>query len=95
MAITDETIEYVAALAKLDLTDEEKERAKKDLGNIIGYVDTMSQLDTTGIEPMSHVFAYHNVFREDLVTNGPDRDNILANAPEEKDGGFKVPRTVE
>ena len=120
MAITDETIEYVAALAKLDLTDEEKERAKKDLGyvkretpddmfklevnklvvkkdlgNIIGYVDTMNQLDTTGIEPMSHVFAYHNVFREDLVTNGPDRDNILANAPEEKDGGFKVPRTVE
>ena len=93
MAITDETIEYVAALAKLDLTDEE--RAKKDLGNIIGYVDTMNQLDTTGIEPMSHVFAYHNVFREDLVTNGPDRDNILANAPEEKDGGFKVPRTVE
>ena len=88
MAITDETIEYVAALAKLDLTDEEKERAKKDL-------DTMNQLDTTGIEPMSHVFAYHNVFREDLVTNGPDRDNILANAPEEKDGGFKVPRTVE
>ena len=87
MAITDETIEYVAALAKLDLTDEEKERAKKDLGNIIGYVDTMNQLDTTG--------AYHNVFREDLVTNGPDRDNILANAPEEKDGGFKVPRTVE
>lgn len=73
MAITDETIEYVAALAKLDLTDEEKERAKKDLGNIIGYVDTMNQLDTTGIEPMSHVFAYHNVFREDLVTNGPDR----------------------
>ena len=68
---------------------------KKDLGNIIGYVDTMNQLDTTGIEPMSHVFAYHNVFREDLVTNGPDRDNILANAPEEKDGGFKVPRTVE
>ena len=62
MAITDETIEYVAALAKLDLTDEEKERAKKDLGNIIGYVDTMNQLDTTGIEPMSHVFAYHNVF---------------------------------
>ncbi|MGN0204273.1 MAG: Asp-tRNA(Asn)/Glu-tRNA(Gln) amidotransferase subunit GatC [Coprococcus sp.] len=95
MAITDATIEYVAALAKLDLTDEEKERAKVDLGNIIGYVDTMNRLDTTGIEPMSHVFAYNNVFREDVVTNGPDRDNILANAPEEKDGGFKVPRTVE
>ena len=49
MAITDETIEYVAALAKLDLTDEEKERAKKDLGNIIGYVDTMYRADVSCI----------------------------------------------
>lgn len=95
MAITDATIEYVAALAKLHLTDEEKARAKADLGNIMDYVDTMNQLDTTGIPPMSHVFAYNNVFREDIVTNGPDRERILANAPEEKDGGFKVPRTVE
>ena len=55
MAITDETIEYVAALAKLDLTDEEKERAKKGIGNIIGYVDTIDEVDTTGSERMAHV----------------------------------------
>lgn len=53
MAITDETIEYVAALAKLELTDEEKERAKKDLGNIIGYVDTMPDLTATLIQQVS------------------------------------------
>lgn len=95
MAITDATIDYVAALAKLDLSDEEKARAKVDLGNIMAHVDTMNQLDTTGVEPMSHVFPYENVFREDVVTNGPDRENILANAPEQKDGGFKVPRTFD
>ena len=94
MAITDETIEYVAALAKLDLTDEEKERAKKDLGNIIGYVDTMNQLDTTGIEPMSHVFPVNNVFREDVVTNGDGSKDTLKNAPLQKEQCFKVPKTI-
>ena len=94
MAITDETIEYVAALAKLDLTDEEKERAKKDLGNIIGYVDTMNQLDTTGIEPMSHVFPVQNVFREDVVTNGDNKEKTLANAPLRKEDSFEVPKTI-
>ena len=95
MAITDATIEYVAALAKLDLTDEEKERAKVDLGNIIGYVDTMNRLDTTGIEPMSHVFPVQNVFREDVVTNGDESEKIVKNAPGEKDNMFMVPKTFD
>jgi len=93
--ISDETIKYVAALAKLDLSEEEAVRAKIDLSQIIEYVNRMSELDTTGIEPMSHVFAYENVFREDVVTNRSERDVILSNAPESKDGGFKVPKTVE
>ena len=50
---------------------------------------------TTGAEPMSHIFPVYNVFREDVVTNGDDRDNMLKNAPAEKDGTYKVPRTVE
>ena len=69
--ISDETIEYVGILAKLELSDEEKETA------------------------MSHVFPMNNVFREDVVTNGDERDKILLNAPEQKDGAFKVPKTVE
>jgi len=93
--ISDETIKYVAALAKLDLSEEEAVRAKIDLSQIIEYVNRMNELDTTGIEPMSHVFAYENVFREDVVTNRSERDVILSNAPESKDGGFKVPKTVE
>ncbi|MDO5520195.1 MAG: Asp-tRNA(Asn)/Glu-tRNA(Gln) amidotransferase subunit GatC [bacterium] len=95
MQITDETIKYVSALAKLQLTKEEEERAKVDLGNILGYMDTMNELDTTGIEPMSHAFQVSNVFREDVVTNGDDRENLLANAPAKKDGCFVVPKTVE
>ncbi len=95
MAITDETIDYVAALAKLNLSGEEKEKAKKDLGSILAYMDTMNELDTEHIEPMSHVFPIRNVFREDTVVNEPDRDALLSNAPASKDGCFMVPKTVE
>ena len=93
--ISDETIEYVGILAKLDLSDEEKEAAKKEMGRMLDYIDMLNQLDTEGVEPMSHVFPVHNVFREDVVTNGDDRENMLANAPEQRDGAFVVPRTVE
>lgn len=93
--ISDETIEYVGILAKLELSDEEKEQAKKDMGSMLDYIDKLGELDTTGVEPMSHVFPVHNVFREDAVTNTDDRENILKNAPEEKDGMFVVPRTFE
>lgn len=95
MTITDETVAYVAALAKLELSEEEKEQAKKDLGNILGYMDKMNACDTSDIEPMSHAFPIVNVFREDVVTNQADRDNLLANAPVQKDGCFIVPKTVE
>ncbi len=93
--IDDETIEYVGILAKLDLNTEEKEAAKKDMGRMLDYIDKLNELDTEGVEPMSHVFPIHNVFRQDVVENGDDRENILKNAPESKDGAFKVPKTVE
>ena len=89
--ISDETIEYVGILAKLELSEEEKEKAKKDMGSMLDYIDKLNELDTTGVEPMSHVFPVQNVFREDVVVNGDDRENILKNAPEEKDGSFVVP----
>ncbi|MBO5509181.1 MAG: Asp-tRNA(Asn)/Glu-tRNA(Gln) amidotransferase subunit GatC [Lachnospiraceae bacterium] len=95
MTITDETIEYVGILAKLELSDEEKEQAKKDMTNMLEYVGKLDELDTDGVEAMSHAFTVHNVFREDEVTNGEDRDNMLANAPESKDGCYKVPKTFD
>lgn len=93
--ISDETIEYVGILAKLELSEEEKEQAKKDMANMLDYIDTLNELDTSGVEPMSHVFPVNNMFREDVVTNEDDRDEILANAPEAKDGAFVVPKTFD
>ena len=93
--ISDETIEYVGILAKLELSDEEKEQAKKDMGSMLDYIDTLAELDTTGIEPMSHVFPVQNVFREDVVTNGDESGKTLKNAPGEKDNMFMVPKTFD
>ena len=92
--ISDETIEYVGILAKLELSDEEKEAAKKDMGRMLDYIDKLNELDTAGVEPMSHVFPVSNVFREDQVENGDDREEMLANAPKVKDGMYMVPKPV-
>lgn len=93
--ITDETIEYVGILAKLELSDEEREQAKSDMGRMLDYIDKLGELDTADVEPMSHVFPLQNVFREDVVINGDDRERLLSNAPQEKDGMFMVPRTFD
>ena len=93
--ISDETMEYVGILAKLELSDAEKEAAKKDMESMLDYIDKLNELDTSNVEPMSHVFPVHNVFREDVVVNGDEHEKTLANAPAKKDNAFKVPKTVE
>ena len=93
--ISDEMIEYVSILAKLKPDEQEKEQARKDLAEMLGYIDRLGELDTDGIEPMSHVYPESNRFREDMVTNGDGREQVLANAPEVRDGAFVVPRTFE
>ena len=93
--ISDETMEYVGILAKLELKDEEKESARQDMQKMLDYVDKLNELDTSKVEPTTHIFEMGNVFREDEVTNGDDRDAMLANAPEVKEGQYKVPKTVE
>ena len=92
--ISDETIDYVGILAKLELSPEEKEEAKKDMGRMLDYVDMLNELDTSGVEPMSHVFPVNNVFREDVVTNGDNSKEMLANAPKAKEGQYQVPKTI-
>ena len=93
--ISDETMEYVGILAKLELKDEEKESGRQDMQKMLDYVDKLNELDTSKVEPMTHIFEMGNVFREDEVTNGDDRDAMLTNAPEVKEGQYKVPKTVE
>ena len=93
--ISDETMEYVGILAKLELSDAEKEAAKRDMGQMLDYIEKLNELDTSGVEPMSHVFPVSNVFREDAVENGDEHEKMLANAPKVKDGMYQVPKTVE
>ena len=91
--IDNDTIEYVGILAKLELSDEQKEKARSDMEKMLDYIDEMNELDTSNIEPMTHVLDTDNVFREDKVTNGDEHDDMLKNAPEVKDGAYKVPKT--
>ena len=92
--ISDETMEYVGILAKLELKDEEKESARQDMQKMLDYVDKLNELDTSSVEPMSHVFPVKNVFREDVVTNGDGSEDTLKNAPEAQDNAFVVPKTI-
>ena len=93
--ITDEVIDNIEILSQLVLTDAEKIQAKADLEEMLTYIDTLGELDTSGVEPMSHTFAVGNVFREDVVTNGDGSADTLANAPAKKDGMYQVPRTFD
>lgn len=91
--ISEETIEYVSILAKLELSPQEKEQAGRDMGRLLEYIDRLGELDTEDVEPMSHVLPLENVFREDVVTNGDESGMILDNAPEQKNNMFSVPKT--
>ncbi len=91
--ITDEMIDYVSILAKLELSQDEKAEAKKDMERMLRYIDKLNELDTDGIEPMSHAFQTVNVFREDIVTNTDGHKETLKNAPEQKDRSFVAPKT--
>lgn len=95
MKITEQTLQYTAALAKLTVSEDEKQKVTNDLERILDYIDSMNGLDTDGVEPMSHVLPIYNVFREDEITNTDNREQILENAPKKKDGSFAVPKTVE
>lgn len=93
--IDDNLIKYLEELSRLKLTHEEEERAKGELTKILGYIDMLNELDTENVEAMSHPFPYTNNFRDDECKASTERELILQNAPQQKDGCFKVPTTVE
>ena len=92
--IDDETMENVCILAKLSLSDEEKEKAKADMQKMLDYVEKLDELDTENVEPLSHIFGDRNVFSEDVVTNGDEKEAMLANAPKAKEWQYQVPKTI-
>ena len=92
--ITDKTMDEIEILAKLHLTEDEKEKSRQDLQQMLDYVDMMKQLDTSHVEPLTHIFPIKNVFREDVVLESTPKEELLKNAPKEKDGQFLVPKTI-
>ena len=90
--ITVKDVEHVAKLARLELTDEEKEVYTKQLGDVLKYVDQMNEVDTSNVKPMTQVIEFYNVMREDVVNQEISKEALMSNAPEEENGFFKVPK---
>lgn len=94
MKITKEEVERVAHLARLNLSEEELETMTSQLDTILSYVVKLDELDTTGVQPLTHAFSVSNSFREDRVNASLTRDEALANAPCQNGEAFVVPRII-
>jgi aspartyl-tRNA(Asn)/glutamyl-tRNA(Gln) amidotransferase subunit C len=88
-------IDYVANLARIQLTDEEKLAYSEQLGQILNYFDKLNSVDVEGVEPMAHAFPHYNVWREDDAVEGFSPDEALLNAPAKRLNQIVVPKVVE
>jgi aspartyl-tRNA(Asn)/glutamyl-tRNA(Gln) amidotransferase subunit C len=95
MSIKIHDVEHVAKLARLVLTQEEKETFTQQLNAILTYMEKLNELDTEGVEPTSHVLPLRNVMREDEPRPSWPIEKVMLNAPDEEDGQFKVPAVLE
>ena len=94
MNITKKEVEHVANLARLTLSDEDLDVMTGQLDTILSYVDKLGELDTSKVEPTTHVFSVTNAFREDRVTESLSREESLANAPLQNGESFQVPKII-
>lgn len=90
--ITTKDVEHVAKLARLELTEEEKEMFTHQLGDVLVHVEQMNEVDTQGVEPMNHPIDFTNVMREDVKIYENTREELMANAPDVEGEFFKVPK---
>ncbi|MFH1368981.1 MAG: Asp-tRNA(Asn)/Glu-tRNA(Gln) amidotransferase subunit GatC [Elusimicrobiota bacterium] len=97
MKINKKDVDYVARLARLELTEEEKEKYAVQLGSILEYIDQLNKLDTGNVPPTSHVLDLKNVWRKDKAkqSSGEEIEKLLGNAPEREDNFFKVKKVIE
>jgi aspartyl-tRNA(Asn)/glutamyl-tRNA(Gln) amidotransferase subunit C len=95
MKISFQETKHIALLSRLSLSAEELELMGRQLNNILGYIDKLNELDTTGVEPTSHVVPLENVFRDDVVRPSLQREMTLMNAPDRTEGFFRVPKIIE
>jgi aspartyl-tRNA(Asn)/glutamyl-tRNA(Gln) amidotransferase subunit C len=94
MVLSAEEVRKVALLARLELSDDEIETQAVNLNNLLAQFEALQSLDVTGIEPTSHSIPVCNVLREDAIRPSLPREQALANAPEQRDGCFVVPRIL-
>lgn len=95
MAISKKDVEHVAKLARLGLSEAEKDLFASQLSNILEYAETINKLDTSKVQPTSHVIPMKNVLREDRAVKFADAEAIISNAPKEEDHMFSVPKIME
>lgn len=94
MSVTVQDVERIASLAKVAFTAEEKKRLTTELNSILQHMEQLNKLDTSNVEPLSHVIALSNVFRPDEQTPGVTREEALRNAPANSEKFFKVPKVI-
>ncbi len=94
MSVTLKDVEHVAALARLSFSDEEKLKLTGELNAILAYMEQLNTLDTSSVEPLSHVIELKNVFREDVRVESLSREDALKNAPAATEKFFRVPKVI-
>lgn len=95
MSVSTDEVRHIARLARLQFSDAEEEQLAQEMSRILDHMDTLNELDTTGVPPMSHVLDLHNVYRADEVEERIDREDALQNAPDTDGKYFRVPKVIE
>ena len=95
MSVSPEQVRHIAKLARIAMSDEELDRLLPELNKILGWVEQLAEVNTDGVEPLTAVIDQKLRLREDAVTDGNIRDEVLANAPEAQHGFFAVPKVIE
>ncbi len=95
MKITDEMVDHLAHLSRLDFSDEEKIELKQDLEKMIGFVEKLKEVDTTGVEPLMHITDAVNILRNDEVEKTITKEEALLNAPQTDGNFFIVPKVIK
>lgn len=95
MSVTSEQVRHIAKLARIAMSEAEIEAMVPELNNILGWVEQLGEVNTDGVEPLTAVIANKLRLRDDAVTDGDKRDDVLANAPEAQHGFFAVPKVIE
>jgi len=95
MSVSPEQVRHIAKLARIAMSDDELDRLLPELNNILGWVEQLGEVNTDGVEPLTAVIDQKLRLREDAITDGNVRDDVLANAPEAQHGFFAVPKVIE